>query len=256
MKGLRIAFGMYSILPVPQPRWEEGGMDNTLCYFPLVGVVIGLALWGWMAVAQWLSFGSLFFAAVAVAIPIAISGGIHLDGLCDTCDGRASHQSREKKLDIMKDPNTGAFGVMGCVLYLLMMVGGWSEVEVEGGTIWVLCALPALSRTLSALFALTLPNARGGGLLATFTQSKGRGISATVLGIIGVFLAVSMVVAQPVLGVCALVGCVVTGIYYGVVALKEFGGTTGDLAGWFLQLCELVGLLSVVVGQKMLGIPL
>ena len=86
MKSLIIAFAMYSKIPMPRVDWEKKALSWALCWFPLVGAVIGAVLYGWMALARYLGFGPLFFAAFALLIPIALSGGIHLDGFCDTCD--------------------------------------------------------------------------------------------------------------------------------------------------------------------------
>ena len=84
MKSLIIAFAMYSKLPMPRVDWEKKALSWALCWFPLVGVVIGAVLWGWMALAGALGIGKILFAAFALLIPIALSGGIHLDGFCDT----------------------------------------------------------------------------------------------------------------------------------------------------------------------------
>ena len=87
--------------------------------FPLVGLVQAAPLIGWVYLAQALSVGTVLFAAVAALIPLFVTGGIHLTDFCDTVDALASHQTREKKLEILKDPHTGAFAVMGCMAYLL-----------------------------------------------------------------------------------------------------------------------------------------
>ena len=130
MKSLIIAFAMYSKIPMPRVDWEKKALSWALCWFPLVGAVIGAVLYGWMALARYLGFGPLFFAAFALLIPIALSGGIHLDGFCDTCDALSSHQSRERKLEILKDSHTGAFAIICCGLYLLVFFGAWCEVEL------------------------------------------------------------------------------------------------------------------------------
>jgi len=180
VKSLIIAFAMYSKIPMPRVDWEKKALSWALCWFPLVGAVIGAVLYGWMALARYLGFGPLFFAAFALLIPIALSGGIHLDGFCDTCDALSSHQTRERKLEILKDSHTGAFAIICCGLYLLMFFACWSEVAAAGRAALVLALGPVLSRSLSGLFAVTLPNARGTGLLATFTDTmdtaKARGV--------------------------------------------------------------------------------
>ena len=116
MKSLIIAFAMYSKFPMPRVDWEKKALSWALCWFPLVGLAVGAVLWLWLALAGWLGFGAVFTAALALLLPIALSGGIHLDGFCDTCDALSSHQSRERKLEILKDSHTGAFAIICCAV--------------------------------------------------------------------------------------------------------------------------------------------
>ena len=74
----------------------------------------------WGHVANLLGVPATIVAAVLVALPVAVTGGIHLDGLCDTSDALASWAPRERKLEIMHDPRAGAFGVIGVVVYLIL----------------------------------------------------------------------------------------------------------------------------------------
>ena len=250
MKSLIIAFAMYSKIPMPRVDWEKRALSWALCWFPLIGVVIGAVLYGWMVLAELLRIGPALFGAVALLIPIALSGAIHLDGFCDTCDALSSHQSRERKLEILKDSHTGAFAIICCGLYLLVFFALWCEVEAAGSAALVLALGPALSRSLSGLFAVTLPNARGTGLLATFTGPMDAAKARVVLAVWAIAAAGAMVFLSPWTGVGALVGAALVCLYYVATAKRQFGGVTGDLAGFFLQLCELGMVLGAVVAQR------
>ncbi len=254
MKSLIIAFAMYSKLPMPRVDWEEKALSRALCWFPLVGVVIGAVLYGWMVLAEFLHIGPALFAAFALLLPIALSGGIHLDGFCDTCDALSSHQSRERKLEILKDSHTGAFAIICCGLYLLVCFGAWCEVELTERTAVVLALGPVLSRSLSGQFAVNLPNARGTGMLATFTGPMDRFKADLVLGIWAAVSGAAIAVTAPAEGGAALVGTLLVCLYYWAMSEKQFGGVTGDLAGFFLQTCELAMVLSVVIAQKVVAI--
>ena len=251
MKSVIIAFAMYSKLPMPRVDWEKKALSWALCWFPLVGLFIGAVLWLWLVLAQWLGFGAIFTAAFALLLPIALSGGIHLDGFCDTCDALSSHQSREKKLEILKDSHTGAFAIICCTLYLICFFALWCEVQPAGPTLWVLSLGPVLSRSLSGLAAVSWPNARGSGLLATFIQPmdavKARG---ALLGWTAA-AAAAMVALDPVTGGAAAAGAGLSFLYYYVMSRRQFGGITGDLAGFFLQVCECAMVLSVVLAQRL-----
>lgn len=250
MKSLIIAFAMYSKVSMPRVDWEKKALSWALCWFPLVGAVIGAVLYGWIALVQYLGFGPLFFAAFALLIPIALSGGIHLDGFCDTCDALSSHQTRERKLEILKDSHTGAFAIICCGLYLLVFFACWSEVAASGRAALVLALGPVLSRSLSGLFAVTLPNARGTGLLATFTGPMDTAKARGVMVIWVVACVAAMLRLDLWTGGAALLGAGLACLYYRVMSQRQFGGVTGDLAGFFLQLCELGMVLMVAVVQK------
>lgn len=252
MKSLIIAFAMYSKFPMPRVDWEKKALSWALCWFPLVGLAVGAVLWLWLALAGWLGFGVVFTAALALLLPIALSGGIHLDGFCDTCDALSSHQSRERKLEIMADPHVGAFAVQGCGLLLLLTFGLWCQAERTDGGLWAaLLLVPVLSRGLSAFAALTLPNARGGGLLAAVTGERRRGRWLPLCG--ALLCAAGLAVLKP--GYLWIGGAALLALWYYVkTAKREFGGTTGDLAGWFLQLCELACLAGLVLAQSLEGV--
>lgn len=88
LKSLIIALAMYSKLPVPNIDWDEKNMRYAMCFFPVVGVIIGALVFGaGQLILRYTECGKLFFAAVMTMIPVAVTGGIHLDGVCgyDRC---------------------------------------------------------------------------------------------------------------------------------------------------------------------------
>lgn len=250
MRSLWIAVAMYSKLPVPQVEWDRKSLSWALCFFPVVGVVIGLLLGLWLELCALLDIGPWLRAAGALLLPVAVSGAIHLDGFCDTADALGSHQPREKKLEILKDSHTGAFAIICCCLYLLLFFVLWCEAKPTGGALWVTALMPVLSRSLSGLFAVTLPNARGTGLLATFTGPMDVKKARAVMLIWVAAAAAGMMLCSLWAGVWALAGAALAAIYYIVMAKRQFGGVTGDLAGFFLQVCECAMVLALVLGQK------
>ena len=253
MKSIVIAFAMYSKIPMPHVEWDKRSLSWALCAFPLVGVVIGAVLYGWLVLADFLGFTALK-AAGAVALPLALSGCIHLDGFCDTCDALSSHQSRERKLEILKDSHTGAFAIICCGLYLLVFYALWRELDTAGESALVLALSPVLSRSLSGLAGVSWKNARGSGLLATFTEPVDGHRARVVLALWFVAAAVAMGAVDLYLGGAAVLGGALTFLYYRVMAFRQFGGITGDTEGFFLQLCECVMVLAVLIGQKVWGV--
>lgn len=241
-----IACSMYSKIPMPQVAWTEERMKYAMCFFPWIGVVIGAAMaaFGWLSVR--FSLSETARACVGTAIPLLITGGIHMDGFLDVVDARSSYQPVERKLEILKDPHTGAFAIIGCGIYLLIYAGALAELSYEG--ILVFAGTFVLTRALSGLAVVGFPKAKNTGLAAAFSQQAKRRIVGIVMvleiGAAAVYLwyfgggficAVSMAAALAVFG-----------SYYRM-AKKEFGGITGDLAGYFLQICELVLLILLAV---------
>ena len=120
MRSLRIAFGLMTTLPFRLPDdWSAGDSGRASVWYPLVGLVIGALTWlvwkGAMSV-----FPSLVAGIITLVVWVALTGGLHLDGLADCCDGLFASVSVERRLEIMKDPHLGAFGAIGLILVLLL----------------------------------------------------------------------------------------------------------------------------------------
>ena len=250
LRSCALAFAMYSRLPMPRLAWTEENLSLAFCFFPGVGAAVGLLLALWAALAQWLGLGAAVTAAGCLAVPLLVTGGIHLDGFCDTADALASHQSRERKLEILKDSHVGAFALMACAVCLIAQFALWQEAELSGRALWVLALVPVYSRAWSGLGVVTMPNARGQGMLATFSDAADGTWVRAVLAAVLSASAAGMVWLSPAAGGAAAAAGVLVFCYYRWKARREFGGITGDLAGWFLQLCELGCLLAVVLAQK------
>ena len=243
MQSLIIAFSMYSRIPMPRADWDEKNMRYAFCWFPLVGLVIGLIQTGvWYALTA-LGAGVLLKGCVLAAAPLLVTGGIHLDGFMDTADARNSFGDREKKLDILKDPHIGAFAAIHCAVYMVLTVGLWSQ--ADEGTVRLMIFAFALERALSGLAAVTMKNARGSGTLASFSEAAEKRIVTVILDVEAVLCVLIMLYIRPAGGGAVMAGAMAAFLMYRSMAMREFGGITGDLAGWFLQVCELLMLAAV-----------
>lgn len=248
LRAVSMAFSMYSRLPMPWVRWSDDCGPGLCARFPWWGLSWVCSCWPGPRWADLLTLTPQLRAAGAVLLPLAYTGGIHMDGFCDTCDALASHQDRARKLEILKDSRVGAFAVLGCVSYLLLQYALWCQPGWEKEDLWVLALVPVLSRAMSGYGALTQPGARADGLLAAFTeQEQGRGRQRFLL-----FLCALLALAIGMLGVgCAAVAAaILVYLWYIQMARREFGGLTGDLAGWFLQVCELGCLAAMVLARE------
>ena len=242
LQTIAVAFAMFSAVPVPQFAWNEKNMRYALCAFPLVGLLCG-ALW---CVCGVLPLPAPARAAGFCLVPVWVTGGIHLDGYADTCDALASYGDREKKLEILKDPHCGAFAVIRLCSYFAayLCLAACVQFTPRVGALWTLALV--LERALSGLAVAAFPMAKNTGLAHTFASAADRKTVRSVL----FGLAFALCAVLTVLGGWGLaLAAVLVFIRYYVVSKKQFGGITGDLAGWFLQKAELWMLAALCACQ-------
>ena len=244
LKGLITAFSMYSKIPMPRIEWSEDSMRYSLCFFPLVGAIIGITLILWGKVCFLFNIPDLLFCAVCTALPILISGGIHLDGFIDTSDAFSSYKSREEKLGILKDPHVGAFGIICCCVYFILTFGSFQAAyDMEKLEIIALCFV--LSRALSALNISKEKCAKDSGLLFMFSSAAHKRVVAISSGIyIAVCVGLMYIISEKT-ALCVSAAYLVVEAYYLYKTKKEFGGITGDTAGWLVCVEELV-MIAVI----------
>lgn len=231
-------------------EWEEESMRYAICFFPLIGGVIGGIFFLTYYIGHLLPLGDILLAALLTAIPILISGGIHMDGYCDTVDAISSYQPKERRLEILKDPHSGAFAIIRSGVYFLLYFGMVSALTVESRLIIAIFFI--VSRALSGLAVVQFRTAKQNGLVATFQQAahKRKVIFSMVIYI--VLAIIGMLLVSPVLATVGMLAALYCFFYYKKLAYQLFGGTTGDLAGYFLVRCELMVGLAVVITEGVL----
>ncbi len=249
LKSFFSAFLMYSRIPMPHVEWKEENRRYALGFFPLVGAVTGLILILWRLICSALGMEQLVFAVGAVLVSIAVTGGIHLDGFCDVTDALSSYGDRKKRLEIMSDPHIGSFAVIYLVGLLLAQTALFTEINTLSAVITAASSY-VFSRGLSALSALYFRSAKKEGTLASFVSPSHRNISAFLAGLFLTAAAVLMLIFGKTAGLSAISAAVLVFLFYRKTAYKHFGGTTGDLCGWFLQLCEVWMLAAIVITSR------
>ncbi len=245
--SFKIAFSMYSKIPMPSSDWKKENMRYIMCFFPLIGVLIGVAIWIWGFYGRYIVESKGFYAMIFVMIPVLLTGGIHLDGLLDTSDAIHSYQPRERKLEILKDSHAGAFAIITAVVYFAMYYGLYHEITLQG--LPVVCMGFVLSRALGSFSIASFPMAKNTGLAATFSDGAQKNCVRIVSCMYILICVCVMLVYSPIIGGCAVIGTALEYYYYYHISMKEFGGITGDLAGFHIQICELVIAFSCVIGE-------
>ena len=249
--SLCAAFSMFSALPVPQVPWEKEKIRYMLVCLPFVGVVIGLVEFLWVSLVDLLELGQALRAAGLTLIPILLTGGIHLDGFMDTVDALKSHAAPEKKRAILKDPHAGAFAIIGLGCYLLAYFALCQDLGSRA--ILFIVPMHVMSRSLSTVSGTLLPVRPGEGTLNFFRQAADK--KAGIVAVLWVILSATILVAVNYVagGVMAL-GAVVTLLLVRRMAMKQFEGMSGDIAGFQLQVAELVMLGLLVLTERVISV--
>ena len=266
LRSLAMALSCFSKVPVPQVEWKPESMRYMMCFFPVIGLVIGLVLALWWLICDALGASAVLRGAGLALLPIAITGGIHLDGFCDVVDAQSSHASPERKREILKDPHVGAFAVIGVGCYLIAYtalaidfssiaaVQTHLEVFPTVCVILLLGCLHILSRCASGLATVLFAQSGTQGMLAMFQQSAEKRPVAIALLAEFVVFAIVACFASPTAGVVMIIACAVCLAGLSIFARTQFGGMSGDLAGFFLQVAEVVMLACLVLIVHTVGL--
>lgn len=246
LKSAAAAFAMFSALPVPRVEWSRENLRWMLCAFPLVGAAVGLLCWGWAALSEYLGVPVVLRGAGLTLIPVLATGGIHLDGYADTWDALASCGSPEKKREILADPRLGAFAAIHLCGWFLAEFALWTALP-RYEAVPVVLGL-CLSRSLSGLAIASFPLAKDTGLAHTFAQAADKRRTRIFLGAESILLCAGLCL-QGWSGAAIAAAALGVFVFYRCMARKQFGGLSGDLAGWFLQTAELWMLGALVLSQ-------
>jgi adenosylcobinamide-GDP ribazoletransferase len=242
---LLLTFTFLTILPFGALiRRSDRPPGHIFGYFPLVGLVIG-ALVSLTATIQGLPHTVITFLTLAVWV--ALTGGLHLDGLADSCDGLLATVSPERRLEIMKDPRAGSWAVIGIVLLLL---GKWTAITALPPTALILP--PVIGRWGMVLAVAWFPSARTSGLASGFRDGFGRTqiVLATAITL-GIALGISLFAWHSISGMLLLLIAPLTVWSVGGWAARRLGGgLTGDSYG---ALCEIIELLCLIALTLRMG---
>lgn len=208
--------------------------------WPLVGWVTGgitaLALYGCAQI-----FPYTVAVILAILARVLLTGALHEDGLADFCDGFGGGTSRERILIIMKDSHIGTYGVLGLILYFLIIVSAWSAVPLT-----VLCmailAGDSWSKFCASQIINFLPYAR------KVEESKSGAIYERFDVWALIPAAVGGVLPCTLLPGCLWIACIAPAAVATMLILlmkKRIGGYTGDCCGACFLLCELSFYLSI-----------
>ena len=236
-----------SLLPVPGStqlfnKNESAPQIVVGCeYFPVVGMLLAVLLWAFTLILTPL-VPQLVLAALLVAALVILTGGLHLDGLMDTCDGLFGSSTRERRLEIMHDSRVGSFGVLAGICMLLLKFTLFASLAVHALPLALLIALPS-ARWAMVVALRVFPVARATGLGAAFHHA----ITTKRLLVTGIISLLIVVIAGQLFGLFVLVVATVTSLLLGFWMTRSLGGLTGDTYGAIEEVSEGVALLLLVM---------
>jgi len=234
--------------PLPSTGNKSIALSDAFVMFPVVGAIIGafsgLVLWAGLA----LGLPPLPAAVIAVGATIFLTGGLHEDALGDVADGFGGGKSVTEKLTIMRDSHLGTYGVLCLILAVAARLGALAGLAEELSPLsvtFILIAAAALSRGSMVGIVTALPAARTDGLSATLSVQLPVALMAGALCLTIVLAALLPVLSMSgvlITLICAILATVILA----VVALRQIGGHTGDVAGAAQQIAEIACLFAVI----------
>lgn len=243
---------------MPRIEWKDDDMAQSLYFFPAVGIVIGLICYGLYRLTACIELPLFVRAAILFIVPVAVTGGFHLDGFMDTEDALRSYKPADEKLKILKDPHVGAFAVIGLICVIIIML---SSVMVildvqdisEKNPVIVYCAVFTAARALSGICALRFKKARPDGMLSSETANGKRKDTGMLIMLALQFAAacVVMFLSDIFAAAAVIIAFVICILYYRHMSYKNFGGVTGDTAGYFLTVSETAAALALAAAARL-----
>jgi adenosylcobinamide-GDP ribazoletransferase len=227
-RGFLAAVQFLTRIPVPSGNYR---LASAVVWLPLIGALLGVVLALVDLGLRWLGVPSLLNSTLLVVLLLVLTGALHADGLMDTCDAVFSHATPERRLEIMRDPRAGAFGVVGLVCVVALKIASLDALSpsVRPG---LLILAPTLGRWSIVLLATVFPYGRPGGLGAPLKAAA----TPFVLALASLLPLIGCVLLGP-LGLLAGGLAGVTALAAGRWLVSQLPGLTGDCYG---AICELV----------------
>lgn len=241
MKTIWLVLAFFTRLPVPRVEYTDERYAKGAKLVPLVGFVTGAILYA-------LSFFHLIFDPAVTALIllsgyIVVTGGLHLDGFADTCDGIFSGRSRERILEIMRDSRVGSYGVLAMLFFVAFYVVMYQRVPYSA-----LILFPVVGKSAPGISAACAPYVRPEGLGKVFCDSVGG-------------LEIFIAVAAPAVGAILLNPWYLIAVGTGLLSVvitslslkKKIGGITGDTLGMACEVSQMTFVFTVYAVEAILS---
>jgi len=233
---LAAAFRLLTRIPMPVTDVGHDHVAQAARWFPLVGGVIGMALFTLASLPATPPISALLITLIW----IAITGGLHLDGAADLADGLgAAHGKQTRLLAVMKDPHIGTFGTLALITIIITKLTTMIVLVTASPQVWALVLIPAWAR-LGTLYWMRTLKPLGSGLGAQYQHH----ISNTAIILWSLLLiTTSIALVSSAFAATAFI----TLLAWRWFLHQRVGGMNGDCLGAGIEYCECVMLLALVL---------
>lgn len=258
LQGFITAFSIYSKIPMPAINQNVKSRNYAIAFFPFIGLFISAFIGIWLYFAPIFHFSRFFTSCIALILPFLITGNLHFYGFLHTGYALASRQEKEKKLKLLECTSLDISCCSNAIIYFLVSLAIWNELypfftsntENDMILICLLMLIYIISRCLGGLAILTFPKIKNTERIAILPNDKQLKSNKIILLIILFICCLFGFFLQPMLSPLLLAAGVIFFFIFRVITIKNFGGISDKILGWFLQNCELILFLVFLFGCK------
>lgn len=232
-KGFALAVSMMTSLPFFKIHDFNKGINGyAALFYPLVGLILGLILWATHSLLD-AHIPDLHLGIIIFALWVILTGALHLDGFSDTIDGL--FVSKERAIEVMKDPNIGGMGMVFTVTFLILKASSLAVFDF----FYLLPIVLMLSRFNAVLAIYFFPyiSKNGMGTLAKAELTRSQLIMAFV------YVSILSISSFGLFAITLFVLFVIKSFF-----IKRYGGFTGDIYGFSIEVTELILLNAILLG--------
>lgn len=246
------AIAFLSRLPVGtvHPLGNDMNLGTASRWFPVAGLIIALPAVMAIGILSVLGAPGLLSAAIAIAALTATTGALHEDGLADCADGFGGSDTRDRKLEIMRDSRIGTYGTLALILSVTIRIACLAELLDQIGPFTAsiaLLAVSSVSRSSMVWVWTTSPSAREDGLARELGEPKTSDAQFAVICAVAILFSL----VGPAFGLVPVVTCFVIAVISTYIwknlCQSQIGGRSGDTLGATQQICEMSLFIALVI---------
>jgi adenosylcobinamide-GDP ribazoletransferase len=243
IKSFLMQLGFLTRIPLIKVKFDNKTFSKGIIFSPVIGLMIGGFLAGIFLLSSFLN-NKILSSIIIVFSLIIITGGLHLDGLADTCDGIFSYRDKDKILEIMRDPRIGANGTIALIMLILFKIILIYSLLNSENIIKYLLIFPVFARN-NIIISSGISNYAGNISGMGEDIVKNTGIKQIIIGII-----FTSIICMPVILLRFFIFFIISLIFvltFTFYIKRKIGGITGDIIGAIIELTEITMLSTAII---------